>query len=660
MAISKELKKEYKELQQKIEYHNNLYYNEDTSNISDFEYDKLVCNLKELEKEYPALVKKNSPTKKIGGAPSSRFAKVTHTIKMDSLQDAFSWDELYDFDKKIRENGISPQYVVEIKIDGLSVSLEYINGEFTRGSTRGDGIIGEDVTANLKTINTVPKRINNAPNFLEVRGEVYMSRQEFLRIVALQEDSDKQPFKNPRNAAAGSLRQKDASITAQRGLSIFVFNVQQVDGMQLTSHRQSLEYLKNLGFNISPRYNLFNNIKDVINEIYLIGDMRGELPFEIDGAVVKVDDFTQRQILGSTSKFPKWAIAYKYPPEEKETVLLDVDVSVGRTGVLTPTAVFEPTLLAGSTVSRAILHNEDNINNLKIGLGDTIRIRKAGDIIPEVVCVTKHSEHSTPFKMPNICPSCNEDVKRFENEAAIRCTNPECPAQILRNIIHFASKGAMNIDGLGPAVVSSLVEKGYVKNAADIYYLTRDQLLTLGKDVGLFADNLLAAIEASKQNNADKLIFALGVRHIGEKGATLLAQKYNNIEKLFTALSDNLNEIDGFGAVMADSVIDFFAKDGTKDLISRLKQAGVNMQYIGQEIKSTLAGKTIVVTGTLQNLSRTEAEALIVKNGGKTSSSVSKKTAYLLAGQAAGSKLTKAEQLNIPILSEEEFINLIK
>ncbi len=660
MPLSKKIKSEWGKLKNIIEYHNNLYYNEDNSEIEDFEYDSLSVKLRELEKAHPELLEMDSPTKKVGGSASGRFAKVTHAVKMESLQDAFSFDELREFDRRVREQNDSVQYVVEIKIDGLSVSLEYENGEFVRGSTRGDGTVGEDVTQNLATINDVPKRIENAPQFLEVRGEVYMPKKEFLRVVKEQEISEKQPFKNPRNAAAGSLRQKDANITAERGLSCFVFNVQQVRGELIETHSQSLDYLHSLGFSVSPRYSVFNSIEEVIDEIAKIGEMRGELEFDIDGAVVKVNNFAQRTALGSTMKFPRWAIAYKYPPEEKETTLLDVQVSVGRTGVLTPTAVLEPVQLAGTSVARAILHNEDFINEMQIGIGDTVRVRKAGDIIPEIVAVTKHADGGEAYKLPAVCPSCGEEVSRFDGEAALRCTNPECPAQILRNIIHFASKGAMNIDGLGPAVTMSLVENGHIKNVADIYTLEREQLLTLGKDVGVFADNLLFAIEQSKQNNLDKLIFALGIRHIGEKGALLLAETLLNMQEFFNVTAEKLNEIDGFGSVMAESVVDFFAKEGTRDLVEKLSAQGVNMHYKGEAKKTTLSGLTFVVTGTLPSLSRTEAEELIVKNGGKTSSSVSKKTAYVLAGEAAGSKLKKANDLNIPVIDEQAFLEMIK
>ncbi len=660
MAHDSEIRKEWQKLKDEVLHHNNLYYNDDAPVIDDFEYDKLSRKLRALEEENTWLADETSPTQNVGGKSSGRFAAVTHAVKMDSLQDAFSHEELREFDARVRDYGVTPEYVVEIKIDGLSVSLEYENGTFVRGATRGDGEVGEDVTANIATIKDLPKKINGAPELLTVRAEVYMPRKEFERVVNEQELEDKQPFKNPRNAAAGSLRQKDSNVTNQRGLSLFIFNVQQIVGEVVTSHTQSLDYLKAFGLKVSPRYNVFENIEDVINEIEKIGEMRSGLEFDIDGAVVKLNDFTQRQLMGSTMKFPRWAIAFKYPPEEKDTTLIGVEVSVGRTGKLTPTAVLQPVQLAGTTVARAILHNEDFINELKIGIGDTVRVRKAGDIIPEIVSVTAHGENSEVFKMPQNCPSCGEAAMRFDGEAATRCTNPECPAQILRNIIHFASKGAMDIDGLGVAVTTTLVEKGYVKNTADIYALTKEQLLTLGKDVGVFADNLLFAIEQSKTRGAHKLLFALGIRHIGEKGALLLAENFLNIKVLFDADKEKLSAIDGFGGIMADSVIDFFAKDGTRDLIDRLENAGVSLEYKGEPKGTALSGLTIVVTGTLPTLSRTQAEELIVKNGGKASSSVSKKTSYVLAGEAAGSKLKKAGELGVMVIDEQEFLKMIE
>lgn len=651
------------ELRQIIEHNNRLYYEKDAPEIADFEYDKLNRELKQLEADFPQLVTLDSPTQKVGGAPSGRFPKVVHEVKMESLQDAFSYDELREFDRRVRDTVEHPTYVVEAKIDGLSVSLEYEHGELVRGSTRGDGIVGEDVTQNLTTIRDIPLKMSGPleqwPEFLEVRGEVYMPHDAFFKLVEEQELNDKQPFKNPRNAAAGSLRQKDSKITASRGLSIFVFNIQQMKGKQLNSHSDSLSYVRSLGFTVSPRYHSFDNIEEAIHEIETIGELRGSFPFDIDGAVIKVDDFSQRQVLGSTNKYPRWAIAFKYPPEEKETELLDVDISVGRTGVLTPTAVFQPVFLAGTTVSRAILHNEDFIQQMDVRIGDTIRVRKAGDIIPEVVAVTAHKENAQPFTMPNVCPSCGAPVVHLQDEAALRCVNPECPAQALRNIIHFASRNAMDIDGMGKAVVTQLVNLKLVQSVADIYSLTQEQLLTLDKFKEKSADNLLRAIAASKQNNLDKLIFGLGIRNIGEKAAALLAEYFGSMQVMAQASADEISQIEGFGGVMAQSVTEFFAKEGTSDLLARLTNAGVNMEWHGEPKGDKLAGKTLVVTGTLATMSRSEAEAFIVRNGGKASGSVSKKTAYVVAGEAAGSKLTKAQQLGIPVLTEQEFLQML-
>lgn len=647
------------QLREQIETYSQLYYDQDQPAVSDFEYDSLMNQLKGLEAEFPQLITPESPTQRVLGTPSGRFEKVIHDVKMESLMDAFSQEELYAFDNRIRDEYTQAQYVVEAKIDGLSVSLEYQNGEFFRGSTRGDGLVGEDVTENLRTIVDLPKHLPNAPEYLEVRGEVYMPRKAFEDLVERNLAEEKQPPKNPRNAAAGSLRQKDPAITASRALSLFVFNIQQIQGKELTSHHQSLDYLKSLGFPVSPRYNLYSTMEEAIQEIDAIGALRNDFAFDIDGAVIKVDDFAMRNTFGSTSKYPRWAIAFKYPPEEKNTLLLDIEVSVGRTGVLTPTAIFEPILLAGSTVARAALHNQDYIRDMDIRLGDTIRVRKAGDIIPEVVTVISHQENSVPYEMPQHCPSCQEPVTRLPEEAALRCQNPECPAQALRNLIHYASRNAMDIDGLGEAICAQLIDKGLVHNAADLYSLTVDQLLTLDKFKEKSATNLFNAIQKSKDNNLDKLIFALGIRNIGERAATLLAEQFGTMDKLAAAEEEALMAIEGFGGIMAKSVLDFFAKAGTRDLLQRLEEAHVNMDYAGEEKLDYLAGKTLVVTGTLPTLSRDEAEALIVKNGGRAAGSVSKKTSFVLAGEAAGSKLTKAQTLGVPVITENEFFEMI-
>lgn len=652
--------KRVEELRAVIEKNNRLYYDQDAPELEDYQYDALTRELRELEAAFPQLVSETSPTQHVGGTASSRFAKVTHAVKMESLLDAFSYEELRDFDRRVRDAGIQPEYVVEIKIDGLSCSLEYENGTLVRASTRGDGLVGEDVTANVMAIRRVPKQLKDAPEYLEVRGEVYMPHQAFQKLCAEQELQGAAPFKNPRNAAAGSLRQKDAKVTAGRGLSIFVFNVQQIRGKTLSSHAESLDYLKSLGLPVSPRYHVVRDIEDAIQEIEQIGQNRAKLDFDMDGAVIKVNAFDQRGLLGSTNKFPRWAIAFKYPPEVKETTLRSIEVAVGRTGVLTPTACFDPIFLAGTTVGRATLHNEDFIRQLGLCIGDSIQVRKAGDIIPEVIAVTAHAQDAQPYQMPAVCPSCGAPVVHLEDEAALRCVNPECPAQALRNIIHFASRDAMDIDGLGTAVATQLVSKGMVHSAADLYTLTLEQLLTLDKFKEKSATNLLQAIQHSKQNNLDKLLFGFGIRNIGDKAAALLAEHFGSMQAIREATAEQIGEIDGFGGVMAQSVLEFFAKEGTADLVHRLADCGVNMQWKGEPKGDKLAGKTLVVTGTLETLSRSEAEALIVKNGGKASGSVSKKTSYVVAGAAAGSKLTKAQALGVPVLTEQEFLGMLE
>ena len=661
MLELEQAKKRAQELRAEIEYNNRLYYDQDAPVLEDFQYDALTRELRQLEADWPELASADSPTQRVGGTASGRFAKVTHAVKMESLLDAFSYEELRDFDRRVRDAGIDPAYVVEIKIDGLSCSLEYERGQLVRASTRGDGVVGEDVTANVRAIRAIPKQLkgDDLPEYLEVRGEVYMPHEAFRKLCEEQELQGAAPFKNPRNAAAGSLRQKDPKVTGSRGLGIFVFNVQQVRGVELSGHAQSLDYLKKLGLPVSPRYHLVHDIEDAIAEIEQIGQGRAALGFDMDGAVIKVDSFAQRAALGSTAKFPRWAIAFKYPPEIKETRLLDIEVAVGRTGVLTPTASFEPVFLAGTTVSRATLHNEEFIRQLGLCIGDTIQVRKAGDIIPEVIGVTRHAEGASPYQMPAVCPSCGAPVAHLEDEAALRCVNPECPAQALRNLIHFASRNAMDIDGLGVAVCTQLVERGLVHTAADLYTLTREQLLTLDKFKEKSADNLLRAIDASRSNNLDKLLFGLGIRNIGDKAAALLAEHFGSMDAVRAASAEEICAIDGFGSVMAQSVVEFFARAGAADLVGRLAALGVNMTWQGEARTDKLAGKTLVVTGTLPTLSRKEAEALIVRNGGKASGSVSKKTAYVVAGEAAGSKLTKAQQLGVPVLTEAEFLALL-
>ena len=658
MDINK-IKQELDELKSLIAYHSNLYYNENRTEISDYEYDMLLNRVKQIEGEYPQLVTEDSPTQQVQGLASSTFEKVTHTVKMESLQDAFSYDELRDFDRRVRETVDNPQYVVETKIDGLSMSLEYVNGVFTRGSTRGDGVVGEDVTANLATIRSIPKTIKNAPAFLEVRGEVYMPREVFFQLVAKQENEGKTPFKNPRNAASGSVRQKDSKITKERKLDIFIFNIQQIsDDVEITGHKQSLDLLKKYGFKVSPRYSVFDNIEDAIKEVEAIGEMRGQFAFDIDGAVIKVNDLAQRAVMGSTNKYPRWAVAYKYPPEEKETLLKNIEISVGRTGVLTPTAVFDTVQLAGTSVSRAVLHNQDFIDEKQINIGDTIVVRKAGDIIPEVVRLSKKNTEGI-FKIPMVCPSCGSTVEKTD-ESALRCNNPDCPEQLVRNLIHFASRNAMNIEGLGEAVVMQLADKQLIKDVADIYYLTVEDALKLDGFKDKSANNLIKAIENSKGNNLDKLIFAFGIRNVGEKAARMLCEEFKTIENLINASVEDIIKIDGFGEIVAKSVVNYFAGENVQNIISRLKEKGVNTNFVSTVESDVLKGKTIVVTGTLPTLSRDAAEKLITDNGGKAASSVSKKTSYVLAGEKAGSKLDKANQLGVSVITEEEFLNMIK
>ena len=653
--------KRAEELRAQLNHHIYLYYVLNENEIEDYEYDKLMRELQGIEEKYPSLLTPDSPTHRVGGqADSNMFASVEHRVKMESLQDAFSESEIRDFDTRVHSVVDDVLYVAEPKIDGLSVSLEYVDGVFTRGSTRGDGVTGEDITANLRTVRSIPLRLKEALPFIEVRGEVYMPRQTFLEIVREQELNDEKPFKNPRNAAAGSLRQKDPKITASRKLDIFVFNVQQIEGKTLTGHKESLDYLKELGFKTIPFYHRYDNIDDALKEVQRIGSIRYTLPFDIDGAVIKVDSFAERDVLGSTAKFPKWAVAFKYPPEEKETVLKDIEVNVGRTGVLTPTAVFEPVQLAGTTVSRATLHNEDFIREKNISIGDTVVIRKAGDIIPEVLSVSVHRENAPLYTMPRECPSCHSPVTREPGEAAIRCNNPDCPAQLLRMLIHFCSRDAMDIEGLGEALLEVLVEQGLLHSAADIYRLDYEKIAALERMGKKSADNLKKAVEESKKNDLSKLIYALGIRHIGQKAGALLAQRCETMDALMAADREALRAIDGFGEIMADAVLEFFALPQSRTLIDDLKVAGVNMRSQKVIVDDRFAGKTFVLTGTLPTMTRAEASTIIESFRGKTASSVSKKTDYVLAGEDAGSKLTKAQQLGIPVISEKEFTEMIE
>ncbi|WP_312641893.1 NAD-dependent DNA ligase LigA [Hydrogenoanaerobacterium sp.] len=654
-----EAKKRVEELTSTLEYHSNRYYVLDDPEIEDYEYDKLLHELIELEEQYPELHHPNSPTSRVGGKALGQFERVVHEVQMGSLQDVFSAQQLRDFDRRVRDSLLNPAYVVEPKIDGLSVSLEYRDGVFVRGSTRGDGLVGEDVSANLRTIRSIPLKLTEPLPFVEVRGEVFMPHESFEAVVKAQELNEEKPFKNPRNAAAGSLRQKNPKITATRKLNIFVFNLQQIQGKKITAHSESLDYMKSLGFPVSPSYQRYTNIEDVIAEINRIGEQRNAFGFDIDGAVVKVDNLADRERLGATAKYPRWAVAFKYPPEEKATKLLAIEINVGRTGVLTPTAIFEPITLAGTTVSRATLHNQDYINEKGISIGDTVLVRKAGEIIPEVLSVVEHAGNEPVYQIPSVCPACGSHTVREQDVAAVVCVNPDCPAQLLRNLIHFASRDAMDIDGLGPAIVESLVNEGIVKSAADLYELNVQDVACLERMGEKSANNLISAIERSKSNDLGKLIFALGIKNIGQKAAKLLAQRFGNMDTLAAASQEEISAIDGMGAVMAQYVHEFFAQPQSQHLIERLKAAGVNMQADTAKAGDKLIGLTFVLTGTLPTMTRDEASQMIESLGGKTSSSVSKKTSYVLAGEDAGSKLTKAQGLGVPILTEDEFKQLI-
>ncbi|MBS4786457.1 MAG: NAD-dependent DNA ligase LigA [Clostridiales bacterium] len=656
--MSEDILKKIKDLTALVERYNYQYYVLDDPSVSDFEYDRVNHELMELEQQYPQYVQPNSPSFRIGGSTYNTFAQVEHTVRMDSLQDVFSLEDVREFDRRVREAEGAVQYVVENKIDGLSVSLEYTDGIFTRGSTRGDGFVGEDVTENLRTIRSIPLKLEDAPHFLEVRGEVYMPRTSFEKLAERQEREGNQRFKNPRNAAAGSLRQKDPKVTAGRMLDIFIFNVQQIEGKVLTSHAESLAYLEKLGFKVSPDYYETDNIDQVIRRIEEIGELRGKLNFDIDGAVVKVDSFAQREALGVTAKYPKWAVAFKYPPEEKETVLREIEINVGRTGALTPTARFDPITLAGTTVSRAVLHNQDFITEKQIAIGDTIVVRKAGEIIPEVVSVARHCGGEV-YRIPDRCPSCGSEVTREEGEAVIRCTNIECPAQLLRNLIHFASRDAMDIDGLGPAILELLIDEKIIASATDLYHMDYARIAELDGMGETSAENIRRSVDKSKGNDLSRLVFALGIRGIGAKAARLLARRFGEMDAIIAATAEEIEAIDGFGKIMAENVVEFFSHAPNCDMINRLKDAGVNMLCFDRPQSNELEGKTFVLTGTLPTLSRSEAKALIERAGGKVSSSVSKKTNYVVAGEESGSKLDKANELGIAVIGETELLALL-
>lgn len=653
-----EAKKRVGELKIQLEKANHNYYDLDAPTLEDDEYDALMRELRGLEQDFPELLTEDSPSQRVGGTAQNTFAKVRHEVQMGSLQDVFSVDEVRAFVERVRGEG-AYEFTVEPKIDGLSVSLEYRDGVLTLGSTRGDGFIGEDITPNLKTIRTIPLNIPEKLPLFEVRGEVYMPRSSFAELCELQEKNGEPLPKNPRNAAAGSLRQKDSKITASRKLDIFCFNIQRAEGREFKTHSETLEFMEELGFHVIPDYRVCHTADEIVERIEEIGQMRRSLPFDIDGAVVKVNNIALRAEIGETTKVPKWAVAFKYPPEEKETTLREIEINVGRTGALTPVAVFDPVQLAGTSVGRAVLHNQDFITERDIRIGDRIIVRKAGDIIPEVVKSVAHGEDSEPFHIPDICPVCGSKAVRDEDEAVIRCQNIECPAQLLRSIEHFASRAAMNIDGLGEAIVEQLVQADLVHTVADLYTLDLQELTALERFGTKSAQNLLDNIEKSKNNELDRLIFALGIRGIGQRAATLLCQKYGSMDSIIAAETDDIAAIDGFGEILAQSVYTAMREPHRIALINRLKQLGLNMNYSGQKVSDKLAGLTFVLTGTLPTLKRDEAKEMIEKRGGKCSGSVSKKTSYVVAGEEAGSKLNKANELGVPVLTEEQFLQMI-
>ncbi len=652
--------KRIQELSVLLEQYNFEYYVQDNPSVEDYVYDGLMQELRKLETDFPELLSPQSPSQRVGGTASNQFEKVSHAVQMQSLQDVFDFEQVSDFVTRCHEVFPEAEFSVEPKIDGLSVSLEYHDNQFVLGSTRGDGFTGENVTANLKTVRTIPLtlKLKEKLPLLEVRGEVYMPREQFFKLVAQQEENDEQPFKNPRNAAAGSLRQKYSEITAKRKLDIFVFNLQRCEGKEFASHSETLEFLKDAGFHMIPGWKLCRDFEEIKNAIEAIGNSRQNLPYDIDGVVIKINNLEQRTLFGATSKTPKWAIAYKFPPEEKETTLREIEVNVGRTGALTPVAVFDTITLAGTSVSRAVLHNQDFITEKNICIGDRIIVRKAGDIIPEVLRSVSHAEQAVPYKLPECCPVCGAKAVRDEGESVLRCPNISCPAQLHKQLVHFASRDAMNIDGLGTAIINQLLEQKLVSDPADLYALTVEQLLTLEGFQKKSAENLVNAAAKSKTAPLDRVIFALGIRNIGQKAAKLLCDRFLTLDALEQAEKSEISEIEGFGEIMAENFYTALHDKSVQNLLAKLKAAGLTLQYQKQEVsKNTFfSGKTFVLTGTLSQMKRNEAKQRIEAAGGKVSGSVSKKTDYVIAGEDAGSKLTKAQDLGISILSEAEFI----
>ena len=659
--MASDVKRHMEALRTTLNHYAYQYYVLDDPEVSDYRYDELLRELETLEAQHPEYITPDSPTQRVGGKLLEGFAQVRHEVPMESLQDVFSVEELFDFDERVRAAGVQPVYVVEYKIDGLSVSLEYENGLFVRGSTRGDGRVGEDITANLRTIRAVPLRLTRSIPYLEVRGEVYLPEKAFSQLNERRQQEGQPLFANPRNAAAGSLRQLDPSVTATRPLSIFVFNIQRMEGEQAAGHAASLELLRELGFRVIPDYRKFEGMQSCVERVAQIGEIRGKLPFEIDGAVIKLDDFAARERLGSTAKFPRWAVAYKYPPEVKSTRLLDIVVNVGRTGVLTPTAVLEPVQLSGSTVRAATVHNKDFIAQKDIRIGDVVRVRKAGEIIPEIVEVdfSKRDGSEREFSFPTVCPSCGEPVLDDGQEAAVRCTNPDCPAQLVRSIAHFCSRGAMDIEGMGEQSSEQFVSAGLIASIADLYDLSAPQIAALERKGEKSAAKLVAAIEQSKGRGLARLLYGFGIRHIGERSARQLAEAFGSMDRLRQATFEELTAVPDVGEEMAQSVLAFFSHRETQSQLARLAAAGVDMTQEQTVKEAALLGKTFVLTGTLPTLTREQAKALIEQKGGKVTGSVSKKTSYVVVGEDAGSKLVRAQELQIPLLDEAALMNLL-